>query len=74
MGTNRSVAAVITESRQALARDSAEGLSGRIRMQQRDGEFGVEVFKISGELGKTQVHQSMELIKPCDQLLHQALL
>ena len=67
------MAAVITESRQALARDSAAGLHGRILMQQRDGEFGVEVFELSGELGKTPVHQSMELIKPRDQLLHQAL-
>ena len=56
------VAAVIAESRQALARDSAEGLRGRILMQQCGGEFGVEVLEISGELGKTQVHQSMELI------------
>src|SRR5215469_12533287 len=60
------VATVIAEFRQPLARDSAQSLCGRILMQDRAGEFGVEVFEIARELGKTQIHQSMQLIESRD--------
>jgi hypothetical protein len=37
-------------------------------MQDRGGEFGVEVFEIAHELGKTQVYQAMKLIEASDSL------